>query len=62
VVAETFVEGLDYYIEAGRWVFTAHYLQKRGSCCASGCRHCPYGFVKPSGGEDSGDRDEPDPA
>ncbi|MDX1911514.1 MAG: DUF5522 domain-containing protein [Saprospiraceae bacterium] len=35
-------EGLDYYIENGFWVFTAHYLQKRGYCCGSGCRHCPY--------------------
>nr|WP_088257553.1 DUF5522 domain-containing protein [Fimbriiglobus ruber] len=36
------VEGLDYYIEAGRWVFTAHYLRERGYCCGNGCRHCPY--------------------
>ncbi|MBW7875654.1 MAG: hypothetical protein H3C47_06690 [Candidatus Cloacimonetes bacterium] len=36
------IEGLDYYIEKGNWVFTAHYLQKRGYCCKSGCRHCPY--------------------
>ena len=37
------VEGLDYYIDQGRWVFTEHYLRKRGECCGSGCRHCPYG-------------------
>jgi hypothetical protein len=24
-------------------VFTAAYHLKRGSCCGSGCRHCPYG-------------------
>ncbi|MCA0236096.1 MAG: DUF5522 domain-containing protein [Bacteroidetes bacterium] len=36
-------EGVDYYIDKGRWVFTAHYLLKRGECCGSGCRHCPYG-------------------
>ncbi|HOY04129.1 MAG TPA: DUF5522 domain-containing protein [Saprospiraceae bacterium] len=36
-------EGLDYYIDKGRWVFTAHFLLKRGECCGSGCRHCPYG-------------------
>lgn len=42
---EEFVEGLDYYInEAGRWVFTAHYLLKRGYCCKNGCTHCPYGY------------------
>jgi len=35
--------GLDYYIERGAWVFTAYFLQKRGHCCGSGCRHCPYG-------------------
>ena len=40
-------EGIDYYIEAGRWVFTAAYHRRRGYCCASGCRHCPY----PSGDE-----------
>jgi hypothetical protein len=26
----------------GLWVFTAAYLADRGSCCESGCRHCPY--------------------
>lgn len=32
----------DYYIENGAWVFTASYLKRRGYCCGSGCRHCPY--------------------
>lgn len=41
---EPLVEGRDYYIENGRYVFTAYYLQQRGYCCKSGCRHCPYGF------------------
>jgi hypothetical protein len=36
------VEGVDYYVENGRWVFTAVYHLKRGYCCDSGCRHCPY--------------------
>ena len=40
------VEGLDYYMEDGLMVFTAHYLRNRGYCCQSGCRHCPYGFEK----------------
>jgi len=40
------VEGEDYYLERGNWVFTAKYLLNRGYCCRSGCRHCPYGFVK----------------
>jgi hypothetical protein len=40
------IEGEDYYLENGNWVFTAKFLLKRGYCCRSGCRHCPYGFVK----------------
>ncbi|MBK5279669.1 MAG: hypothetical protein JJE09_12485 [Bacteroidia bacterium] len=39
-------EGIDYYIEKGLFVFTSDYLLKRGTCCESGCRHCPYGFKK----------------
>ena len=39
-------EGEDYYIENGLMVFTAAFLNNRGYCCESGCRHCPYGFVK----------------
>ena len=42
-------EGLDYYLEHGLMVFTEAYLLKRGFCCESGCRHCPYGYVKPEG-------------
>lgn len=38
----TLVEGLDYYLEGGLLVFTSHYLNRRGYCCANGCRHCPY--------------------
>ncbi|MGH9908305.1 MAG: DUF5522 domain-containing protein [Pyrinomonadaceae bacterium] len=37
-------EGVDYYIENGLMVFTGTFLEKRGFCCESGCRHCPYGF------------------
>jgi Family of unknown function (DUF5522) len=40
------VVGEDYYLENGNWVFTAKYLLKRGYCCRSGCRHCPYGYVR----------------
>jgi hypothetical protein len=32
----------DSYIENGFVVFTAAYHLKRGECCGSGCRHCPY--------------------
>jgi iron complex transport system substrate-binding protein len=35
-------ESKDYYNENGAMVFTAGYLQRRGYCCGSGCRHCPY--------------------
>jgi iron complex transport system substrate-binding protein len=35
-------EGRDYYTEGSAMVFTASYLQRRGYCCGSGCRHCPY--------------------
>jgi len=35
----------DYYYEGPYLVFTAAYHLKRGSCCGSGCRHCPYGHV-----------------
>tara|TARA_R110000868_G_scaffold392365_1_gene662962 strand:- start:3057 stop:3266 length:210 start_codon:yes stop_codon:yes gene_type:complete len=37
----TLVEN-DYYIEEGRYVFTASYHIQRGRCCGNGCRHCPY--------------------
>jgi Family of unknown function (DUF5522) len=40
-------EGLDYYLENGLMVFTAHFLRKRGYCCERGCRHCPYGYFAP---------------
>jgi len=32
----------DYYFDGPYMVFTAAYHLKRGSCCNSGCRHCPY--------------------
>lgn len=32
----------DYYLEGPNMVFTAAYHLKRGACCGSGCRHCPY--------------------
>lgn len=34
--------GVDSYVENGRWVFTERRHLKRGYCCGSGCRHCPY--------------------
>jgi hypothetical protein len=41
------LESEDCYFEGELMVFTAAYHLKRGSCCKSGCRHCPYG----SGGQ-----------
>lgn len=40
------VEGADFYVENGLFVFTEKYLRERGFCCESGCRHCPFGFEK----------------
>ncbi len=37
------VEGTDFYREGPFVVFTAKYLRERGTCCESGCRHCPWG-------------------
>ncbi len=35
-------EGEDYYFENGFLVMTEAYHKKRGYCCGSGCRHCPF--------------------
>ena len=44
------VEGEDfYYTPEGYKCFTEKYHLKRGYCCKSGCRHCPYGFDKKTG-------------
>ncbi|HKQ53240.1 MAG TPA: DUF5522 domain-containing protein [Pyrinomonadaceae bacterium] len=40
--ARPLVEGEDFYVENGLYVFTAQFLLRRGYCCGSGCRHCPY--------------------
>jgi len=40
------IEGQDFYWDGPYMVFTAEYLRKRGFCCRSGCRHCPYGFTE----------------
>ena len=36
------IEGRDYYSEGAVIVFTERYHLRRGYCCESGCRHCPY--------------------
>ena len=32
----------DFYFDSPYMVFTATYHLKRGYCCNSDCRHCPY--------------------
>ncbi|MEO6829992.1 MAG: DUF5522 domain-containing protein [Acidobacteriaceae bacterium] len=41
-------EDEDCYFDGPCLVFTEAYHRKRGYCCQSGCRHCPYGFNKPN--------------
>ncbi len=36
----------EFYFEGPLLVFTSHYHFKRGYCCRSKCRHCPYGYAK----------------
>jgi len=31
-----------YYLEGNKVVFTELFHKQRGSCCGSGCKHCPY--------------------
>lgn len=33
-----------YYSNEGYVVFTEKYHLKRGYCCQSGCKHCPYDY------------------
>jgi hypothetical protein len=41
------IEEGDYYLTPeGYKCFTEQYHLKRGYCCESNCRHCPYGFNK----------------
>jgi hypothetical protein len=37
-------DGADTYVDpvSGLVVLTAASLARRGTCCGSGCRHCPY--------------------
>jgi hypothetical protein len=40
--------GEDFYLEGRALVFTARYHLRRGYCCESGCRHCPFREVSES--------------
>jgi Family of unknown function (DUF5522) len=40
----------DYYLsEEGFIIFTEAYHLKRGYCCKSNCKHCPYGYQPKTG-------------
>lgn len=39
------VEDGDFYLtKEGYRCFTTQYHLKRGFCCESNCKHCPYGY------------------
>ena len=45
MVPNDFIEGEDFEVtDDGRVVMTKSYLLKRGHCCSSGCKNCPFGF------------------
>lgn len=39
---DPFIEGIHYYLQDGKIIFTSLYLASRKECCGSKCRHCPY--------------------
>ena len=49
------VEGEDFYLEGAFVVFTARYHLRRGYCCDSSCRHCPY---RATANDTTGKKDE----
>jgi Family of unknown function (DUF5522) len=38
------IEGIDYNLENGFYVFTKWFHLKRGYCCKNNCRNCGYGY------------------
>lgn len=36
------IEGMHYYLDGNKVVFTELFHKQRGSCCGSNCKHCPY--------------------
>jgi hypothetical protein len=49
--AQPVLDEEDYYMDGLYLVFTAAYHLKRGYCCGSGCRHCPYGSAGKAAGK-----------
>lgn len=42
-------KNIDFYFdEFGNLVFTENFHLKRGFCCGSGCRHCPFKNLDPN--------------
>ena len=37
-----FIQGIHYYLEGERVIFTSLFHVERGQCCGNSCRHCPY--------------------
>lgn len=56
---QALVEGVDFYREGPFLVFTEDWLRRRGYCCESGCRHCPWGYRKDRRADVPDDREEP---
>jgi len=49
----------DFYMTLeGYIVFTEKYHLKRGYCCQSGCRHCPWKEEKKKAGGGNGNKKE----
>ena len=45
------IPGEDFYMEGRALVFTELYHLRRGYCCESGCRHCPFRVGREAGAE-----------
>ena len=54
------IEGEDFYYEGPNMVFTEKFLRERGSCCQSGCRHCPWGYRKDGSSDAPADESDAD--
>ena len=39
------IEGIDFYFDKGLMVFTEVFHLKRGECCGSKCKHCPFDYI-----------------
>jgi len=51
-------EGIHYYLENGRVIFTPTFHIERGQCCGNGCRHCPYEPKYEKGNKKLADREK----